>query len=278
VSKIETNISTGGRQALEVIFKNTSNELEFVRNSSARWILPTSAKPIQNGDFICLLQGTSKPTIVRLREDYFIIIMIAAVPLNHWYTRNGNVNWLEFCELTPFIRDFILVWDWKISSEFQDLGKYDNFMQVNNLQLDTEIGLEGQPSNATRVWYIALILGDLGQYKKAEEKLRVAVEGYAKIIGEEHSYALKSRYGLTPLSWAAENGHERIVKQLLAKDDVDRGLKDSQYGRTPLSWAAENGHERIVKQHSIWERSMWTQAIYTVKHRSRGLQRTGMSL
>jgi ankyrin repeat protein len=37
---------------------------------------------------------------------------------------------------------------------------------------------------------------------------------------------------------------------------VDVDLKDSKYGKTPLSWAAENGHETVVKllekaQHSL---------------------------
>ena len=48
------------------------------------------------------------------------------------------------------------------------------------------------------------------------------------------------------LSLAAENGHEVIVKLLLA-DGVDINSKDSIQGRTPLSWAAENGLEAIVK-------------------------------
>ncbi|KAN0079531.1 hypothetical protein V8E54_004745 [Elaphomyces granulatus] len=46
----------------------------------------------------------------------------------------------------------------------------------------------------------------------------------------------------TPLAWAAENGHEAVVKLLLDKN-ADIESKDTLYGRTPLSWVAENGNE-----------------------------------
>jgi len=58
--------------------------------------------------------------------------------------------------------------------------------------------------------------------------------------------ARDSNYGRTPLSWAAENGREAVVKLLLDKG-ADLEAEDSKYGQTPLSWAAENGREAVVK-------------------------------
>ena len=38
----------------------------------------------------------------------------------------------------------------------------------------------------------------------------------------------------------------RLIFRIIARDDVDADSKDSD-GQTPLSWAAHNGHEAVVK-------------------------------
>jgi len=56
----------------------------------------------------------------------------------------------------------------------------------------------------------------------------------------------ESLWGCTPLSWAAYNGHEEVVKILLAREEVIPD-KEDMFGQTPLSDAARNGHEGVVK-------------------------------
>lgn len=51
--------------------------------------------------------------------------------------------------------------------------------------------------------------------------------------------------GRTPLSWAAQSGHDAVVKLLLDKG-TELETKDS-YDQTPLSWAAQSGHDAVVK-------------------------------
>ena len=80
--------------------------------------------------------------------------------------------------------------------------------------------------------------------------LRVAAEGQEVVVQQllDNGAELNSKdmNGRTPLSWAAENGHEAVVKLLLGRDDVAADSQDT-YGQTPLSWAAEKGHEAVVK-------------------------------
>jgi ankyrin repeat protein len=59
-----------------------------------------------------------------------------------------------------------------------------------------------------------------------------------------HTYMYKR--GENPLFWAAREGNQALVEQLLRVDgsDVDRV---GEYGWTPLMIAAEHGHSAVVK-------------------------------
>jgi ankyrin repeat protein len=72
-------------------------------------------------------------------------------------------------------------------------------------------------------------------------------EAMIALLKNKYNLNVKDTYDRTPLLWAAQKGHETVVRLLLAKDGVDPDSKNSEYGRTPLSWAAENGHEAVVK-------------------------------
>jgi hypothetical protein len=245
------------RQGVDVILKNILGQSGGKGEWSAHWTLQVSAKSIQEGDLICLLQGALKPTIIRLCEDHFIIIIIGVTPLEDIQTGSGYTKWPNFSpseqlltrERQLFTRHFVLVWGWDDPLEkltYQE--RYETLIETNNsVSEHSKTKLEGCIDKATRIWNVALILGDLEGYGKAEEMLREAVEGYKMVFGEKDSYTLSSQYGQTPLVWAARNGYDAIVSLLLTKYGIDVDLEDSQYRRTPLSWAAEGGHENVVK-------------------------------
>lgn len=55
----------------------------------------------------------------------------------------------------------------------------------------------------------------------------------------------KDHRGHTPLFWAAKEGNDRVLTQLLATGMAEVNLKDIM-GRTALSYAAQNGHNKVV--------------------------------
>ncbi|TEY39703.1 hypothetical protein BOTCAL_0453g00070 [Botryotinia calthae] len=81
-----------------------------------------------------------------------------------------------------------------------------------------------------------------------EEIVKMLLEKGADIESKD------SNYNQTPLSWAAKNGHDEVVKLLLEKvvkllleKGADIESKDSEYNQTPLSWATRNRHNIIMK-------------------------------
>lgn len=65
------------------------------------------------------------------------------------------------------------------------------------------------------------------------------------LLKTRYDLDLKNSDGRTPLSWAAENGHEAAVR-LLVEKGADLESKDRS-GQAPLLWAAKNGHEAVVR-------------------------------
>ncbi|KAJ5988304.1 hypothetical protein N7481_003514 [Penicillium waksmanii] len=70
------------------------------------------------------------------------------------------------------------------------------------------------------------------------------VELTSRILALKVDINFQDNFGQTPLSHAAENGHDKVVKLLLEKADVNL---QNIHGQSPLSFAAENGYDAVVK-------------------------------
>ncbi len=84
----------------------------------------------------------------------------------------------------------------------------------------------------------------------ASEDSHTAAESLPEPAEPIEAYAInadaKDWFHRTPLSLAAERGHEKVVKLLARRDDVDPGSKTGD-GSTPLLWAVKAGHVEVVK-------------------------------
>ena len=79
-----------GQQDVKVHFNDIAQSLSYQNEWGTDWKLQASAQSFQDGDIICLLQGASKPSIIRLCKDHFTIITPAVTPPSqHGKSLNG---------------------------------------------------------------------------------------------------------------------------------------------------------------------------------------------
>jgi len=80
---------------------------------------------------------------------------------------------------------------------------------------------------------------------------RAAENGYDGVVKlllglEDVSPDRPDNCGLTPLSWAAKSGQAEVVELLLGWEGVNSDKPDNR-GQAPLLWAAKNGHGKVVE-------------------------------
>ena len=69
-----------GHQSIQILHTHNAQSRHYHSKWGNEWKLPASAASIQEGDLICLLEGASYPSVVRLCRDYFIIVTTTALP------------------------------------------------------------------------------------------------------------------------------------------------------------------------------------------------------
>jgi hypothetical protein len=186
VSSLDSDSARYNRQDLTIAFNDTPKSLEYKEEYGTRWSLRASAKPIQRYDFVYLLQGASKPTIIRKCKDHFVIVMIAVTLVQSEPTESGYIERQEPLALMgSFSYDFLLIWKWEDSPEdLQDRAgaEHGTLPEINSLVPEY---LKTDSDKAARSHEVALLLGDSEDPKEAEKRLQEVVKSCEEVFGKE---------------------------------------------------------------------------------------------
>ncbi|RYP52665.1 hypothetical protein DL768_002221 [Monosporascus sp. mg162] len=252
VSSVERDTAWEDRQHVGITWKNFGVKEAW----SSRRTIQTSAKSVQIGDAICLLQGASRPTIVRPYSDCCAIIIIAVPPTD------------DLQSITDFPHDFLLIWDWDVHPDKPQDGEDYEYFTSSRVPKRSKTELEDCLDEATRLRNVRLVLQEMKRYEVAVKTLEKEMEAFERALRAmtnlELTYRGHSRWGegdvkklkvlvdlvikdkgqWTLLCLAAGKGHGAVVRLLLDTGKIDSHAEDLQ---TALWLAAWNRHEVIVK-------------------------------
>ncbi|KAF2818578.1 TPR-like protein [Ophiobolus disseminans] len=184
------------------------------------WSLHTSAIAIKQGDLIYLQNGAPNPSIIRLCNEHFAIVMITATPpanvlLKQQRKDSGKdrlTAWVTFLtQIKPSVHRLPLVWNWekerplvrdnnrsnlkrqdyaedKIGTEPNThLGKDNEILQMADvLQYLEELEEAEQRSD------LAPTFLNQGRWRDAEEREVQMLEARMRVLGDEHPSTLAS--------------------------------------------------------------------------------------
>ncbi|KAF5563133.1 ACB 4-hydroxyacetophenone monooxygenase [Fusarium phyllophilum] len=212
-----------------------------------------SAVAVKARDTVCLLQGATLPTIIRICKDYWKIITIAApLPEDSKDVDSDDDSSLPAIRMVPAIRkvpvmrslpaitsfphDFLLVWDWNIGQdESQGAHKYDDLIS-KLASTAPESGLQSDLDRITRYWHSGVVMRSLNN-QPADENL-----GYALMILEGVLGGMTNK-ALTELGQACGTKRGDIVN---LQGTVGL-LLEGESGHIPLCMAAGDGHVAVVR-------------------------------
>jgi hypothetical protein len=215
VSWVDKPDTRYNRQRVRIDFNKTVEALEYEKKWGKIWTFHIPADLIQQGDVVCLLQGASRPTMIRTREDHSSVIMISLscgqeIPrdsLSRRYTSSYNSS--------PFLgncpNDFLLVWDWGKSVEhLQESAGQTMAVRINDLVPGY---LKTASDKAAWMHKTALIVRDSKQKDKAEKRLEEVIDVSKETLGEDDPQTVSSMDDLVQLY--VRRGQQNMAIRLL---------------------------------------------------------------
>ena len=110
IVSVREDASGFGHQAINVLLNDTGRSLSHQAEREVEYILQACGELFQENDMIFLLEGASKPSIIRLCNDHFTIIT-PAIALSQKQRGSGSEmsSWMHFS--TDGYFDIVLTWN-----------------------------------------------------------------------------------------------------------------------------------------------------------------------
>ena len=221
-----------------VIVDQTSKTIRLIHYTTQEYFLRTSMFPKER-------QGIAATCISYLSFDAFnsgpcstveaIDDRIQRYPLYDYVTRNWGYHYSEAAEegLGRKVLDLLLCEE-KVAS-YGQLFLYDEYSTISHRTLGSRIRASHSLSDTD-----LMVAMHWGAYFGLSEEVKA-------LITRGHDVEPAGTHRRTPLSWAAERGHDIVVGLLLRKNPNLEARDKSVFERTPLLWAVESGHEKVVE-------------------------------
>ncbi|KAK3949482.1 hypothetical protein QBC32DRAFT_266659 [Pseudoneurospora amorphoporcata] len=238
VSSVERNATWDDRQDVAITWRNDPSYICVEEAWGFCWTLPTTAKSVQQGDVICLLQGASRPTILRPYNYHWAVIMIAVSPALHSPATTEDIKWSELSQsITVFPHNSSLIWNWDIDPD----NNHDYFASIPE---HSKKELEGCLNAVTRIRNIRLILQEIKQYGVAVKNLREEMAVLER--------ALRSMSNLKKTCLGPEDSEKEDAKEL---ETMVNQLSGTRANGRYYAWRQKTGIRRSLSCFSTLARS-----------------------
>ncbi|KAF5566803.1 het-domain-containing protein [Fusarium napiforme] len=184
-------------------------------SSSTTWNLHAGVKRAKEDDILCLLEGASKPILIRQKESCFSVIMISVPPTPR------ETQPLQ----TSTLHKFVLIWNLE-----------ESLKTVNDIELRTWLDttsweyVEPHPEKVVKNCHMLLMSAQAliraSQFEAAIELLHKAVEGYNHYLATDDTsrieclVAMAVAYGSLQRWHEAKGIWESIIRACYASSDL----------------------------------------------------------
>ncbi|KAL4888924.1 HET-domain-containing protein [Aspergillus ambiguus] len=150
------------RQTFEVVSNQTCQQLGYHDGWETGWSIQASGELLQDGDIICLLEGLSEPSILRLCADYYTVLTPVVKHKQQVQNREDNAKVSE-SDSTQGLCDILLAWKVSLSEDRRDSQTLSRLIDVAPNYHDKHCEAEQRQNHITSVMVDAAIqISELG--------------------------------------------------------------------------------------------------------------------